>query len=395
MIKLPIYMDYHATTPVDPRVLTALLPYFTEHFGNAASKSHAFGWKAEAAVADAREALADFVGANPREIVFTSGATESNNLAILGAARALRAKGDHIVTSAIEHRAVLDPCRQLEAEGFRVTYLPPDRFGVTSAEAVAGALTEKTVLVSLMAANNEIGTLNPVGSVGRLCKEKRVIFHTDAVQVLGKIPLDVNALGVDLMSVTAHKLCGPKGVGALFVRSSNPRVRLQPILFGGGHEQGLRSGTLNVPGVVGFGSAVRIAAREMAEEQARVGALRDRLYEGLAFLPGVKPNGHPVERLAGNLNLCFSGVASDALMMKVRDIAVSSGSACTSASIEPSHVLAGIGLSPEAAHSSLRFGLGRFTTSEEVTFAIAKVSEAVKKLREASPARRTGATTRP
>jgi cysteine desulfurase len=372
-----------------------MLPYFTEHFGNAASKSHAFGWKAEAAVADAREALAGLVGANPKEIVFTSGATESNNIAILGAARAMRSKGNHIVTSAIEHHAVLDPCRQLETEGFRVTYLPPDRFGVTSEEAVAGALTEKTILVSLMAANNEIGTLNPVGSVGRLCKERHVLFHTDAVQALGRIPLDVHALGVDLMSLTAHKLCGPKGTGALFVRSSNPRVRLQPILFGGGHERGLRSGTLNVPGVVGFSAAVKIAAREMAAEQARVGALRDRLLESLVRLPGVTLNGHPVQRLAGNLNLCFAGVASDALMMEMRDLAVSSGSACTSASIEPSHVLAGIGLSPEAANSSIRFGLGRFTTQEEVDFAIAKVSEAVRKLREGSPALHARASTRP
>jgi cysteine desulfurase len=384
--KLPVYLDYHATTPVDPRVLTAMLPYFREHFGNAASKSHAFGWKAEAAVTDGREALADFVGANPKEIIFTSGATESNNLAILGAARGMRSKGDHVVTSAIEHRAILDPCRQLEMEGFRVTYLKPDRFGVTSMGAVAAALTDKTILVSLMVANNEIGTLNPIEETGRLCKDRRVVLHTDAVQALGKIPLDVNALGVDLMSVTAHKLCGPKGAGALYVRSSNPRVKLHPILFGGGHERGLRSGTLNVPGIVGFGAAARIAAREMEEERARVGALRDRLHEGLARLPGVILNGHPTDRLAGNLNLCFAGVTSDAFMMEVRDIAVSSGSACTSASIEPSHVLAGIGLSPQAAHSSIRFGLGRFTTPDEVDFAIAKVSEAVKRLREKSPA---------
>jgi cysteine desulfurase len=386
-LNLPVYLDYHATTPVDPRVFEAMRPWFTEHFGNAASRSHSFGLRAEAAVGAARESVAEALGANPREIVFTSGATESNNLALLGAARAYRSKGDHIVTSTIEHRAVLDPCRQLESEGFRVTWVPPDRFGRTSPEAVAAALTEKTILVSVMAANNEIGTLNPVAAIGLLCKERGVLFHTDAVQAFGKVPVDVNACGADLVSVTAHKLCGPKGAGALFVRSVAPRVVLAPILYGGGHEKGLRSGTLNVPALVGFGAAVRIAAEEREADAARVGALRDRLQAKLTSgLPEVFLNGHPAERLAGNLNLRFAGVASDALMMDVRDVAVSSGSACTSAEVEPSHVLRGIGLSKEEAHESIRFGLGRFTTEEEVDFAAERFVAAVGRLREKSPA---------
>jgi cysteine desulfurase len=380
--KLPIYLDHNATTPVDPLVLQAMLPYFSQHFGNAASRSHAFGWRAESAVTEARERLASALGATAREIVFTSGATESNNLAILGAARALRGKGDHVVTSSIEHRAVLDPCRALEAEGFRVTFVPPDPFGMTSAGAVTAALGPKTVLVSVMAANNEIGTLNPIAAIGRLCKERGVLFHTDAVQAFGKIPLDVHSMGVDLLSITAHKLYGPKGVGALYVRASNPRVKLLPLLHGGGHEKGLRPGTLDVPGIVGFGAAARISLAAMGEEQPRLARLRDRLHEALrARLPGVTLNGSPTERLAGNLNLSFAGVASDALMMAVRDLAVSSGSACTSASIEPSHVLGGLGLSKEAAHSSIRFGVGRFNTEEEIDFAIEAVAEAVRRLR--------------
>jgi cysteine desulfurase len=386
-LQSPIYLDYHATTPLDPRVLEAMLPYFSEHFGNAASRTHSFGLRAGAAVDVAREEVAEALGAEPREIVFTSGATESNNLAILGAARANRAKGDHLVTSSIEHRAVLDPCRQLEREGFRVTYVPPDRLGVTSAEAVAAALTKRTILVSVMAANNEIGTLNPVVEIGRLSKERGVLFHTDAVQAFGKVPLGVHPLGVDLVSLSAHKICGPKGAGALWVRAMNPRVKLEPLFFGGGHERGLRSGTLNVPGVVGLGAAARIAIAEMAQEDACVRALRDRL-EGrlLSGIPGTFVNGHPTKRLAGNLNVCFPGVTADAVMMDVRDVAVSAGSACTSAMPEPSHVLRGIGLTPEEANASIRFGLGRFTTEEEVEAAAGRFVAAVTRRRAAQTA---------
>jgi cysteine desulfurase len=384
--KLPIYLDNHATTPVDPRVLEAMLPWFTQHFGNAASRSHVFGWRADAAVAEARETLAAAIGATSKEIVFTSGATESDDLALFGAARAHRARGNHLVTSMAEHNAILDPCRQLEKEGFEVTYLKPDRTGRTSAAAVEEALTERTVLVSIMAANNEIGTLNPLREIGALCKSKGVLFHTDAVQAFGKEPLDVHELGVDLMSLTAHKLYGPKGTGCLYVRSTNPRVRLVPMIYGGGHERGLRSGTLNVPGIVGFGAATKLALAERAEEQARVRALRDRLWDGLrSRLPEISVNGHPTERLAGNLNVAFAGVEADALMTSMKQIAVSSGSACTSASLEPSHVLRAIGLPDELAHASIRFGLGRFTTAEEIDYTIETVADAVPKLRAASP----------
>ena len=366
-LKSPIYLDYHATTPVDPRVLAAMLPYFSEHFGNAASRTHAFGLRAEAAVSAAREVVAEGLGAEPREIVFTSGATESNNLALLGAAHAGRARGEHVVTSSIEHRAVLDPCRALEREGFRVTYLPPDPFGATVPSAVAAALTDRTILVSLSAANNEIGTLNALREIGRICRERGVLFHTDAAQAFGKIPIAVHDAGIDLLSLSAHKICGPKGAGALYVRVLNPKVRLEPVLFGGGHERGLRPGTLDVPALVGFGAAVRLALAEREDEQARVRALRDRLEARfLAEVPGAFVNGHPTERLAGNLNVGFPGLRADDLMMDVRDVAVSAGSACTSASPEPSHVLRGIGRSAEEAASSIRFGLGRFTTSEEV-----------------------------
>ena len=381
-LRLPVYLDHHATTPVDPRVLEVMLPLFTTGFGNAASRTHSFGWRAEAVVKEARETLADAMGAQAKELVFTSGATESDNLAILGTARAYRSKGDHLVTSAIEHNAVLDPCRELEREGFRVTYLAPDRFGVTSAEAVATVLTEKTTLVSIMAANNEIGTLNPIGEIGRLCRGRGVLFHTDACQAFGKLPLDVNALAVDLMSVTAHKLYGPKGVGALYVRASNPRVRLLPLFHGGGHEKGLRSGTLNVPGIAGFAAAARLALKEREAESARLVALRERLWAGLSELSAVTLNGHPTERLAGNLNVSFDGIDGEALLVALRDLAVSSGSACTSASLEPSHVLRAIGVSDARAHASLRFGLGRFTTAEEIDFAIATVRAAVVRLRD-------------
>jgi len=384
--KNPIYLDYHATTPVDPRVFDAMRPYFTEHFGNAASMSHAFGWRAEAAVTAAREAIARLVGANPREIVFTSGATEADNLAVLGAARALLVPGAHVVTSAIEHRAVLDPCRRLESEGFSVTYLPPDAHGLTSAEAVAAALTPSTVLVSLMAANNEIGTLNPVGEIARVCKERGIVFHTDAVQALGKVPLDVHALGLDLVSLSAHKVCGPKGVGALYVRSVNPRVRLAPLFFGGGHERGLRPGTLDVPGIVGFGAAADIVREEGEAESRRVAGLRDRLWERLQErVDGLSQNGHPSLCLPGNLNVTVAGAPADAVMVEARDVAVSSGSACTSAEAAPSHVLLALGRTRKEAEASIRFGLGRFTTEEEVDRAADEIGRAVAKVRATAP----------
>ena len=389
--KLPVYLDYHATTPVDPRVFEAMRPYFTDVFGNAASRTHVFGMRAEAAVARARDEVADLVGANAREIVFTSGATEADNLAVLGAARARRAKGRHVVVSAIEHRAVLDPCRRLEAEGFDVTWLAPDRLGRTTAELVAAALRGDTILVTVMAANNEIGTVNDVAGIAAACKARGVLFHTDAAQAAGKVPLDVHASGVDLVSLSAHKICGPKGVGALFVRASNPRVTLDPILFGGGHERGLRPGTLDVPGLVGFGAAAALARAEGAAEAARVTALRDRLWERLrAAVPGVSRNGDPAACLPGNLNVRFPGTPSDTLMMEVRDLAVSAGSACTSASVEPSHVLLGIGLAKEEAHECIRLGLGRFTTEEEVDWAADAVAAAVRRVRDARGAAGAG-----
>jgi len=382
--KLPVYLDYHATTPVDPRVFEAMRPYFTEAFGNAASRSHVFGMRAASAVEKAREEVADLVGANAKEIVFTSGATEADNIAVLGAARARRARGTHVVVSAIEHRAVLDPCRRLEAEGFRVTRLAPDRLGRTSVAAVEETLAPDTVLVTVMAANNEIGTLNPVAGIADLCKARGVVFHTDAVQAAGKVPLDVHLSGIDLLSLSAHKICGPKGAGALFVRASHPRVTLDPILFGGGHERGLRPGTLDVPAIVGFGAAAALARAEGAAESVRVAALRDRLWEKLrAAVPGVSRNGDPAACLPGNLNVRFPGAPSDTVMMETRDLAVSAGSACTSASVEPSHVLLGIGLTKEEAHESIRFGLGRFTTAEEVEWAADTIAAAVARIRAA------------
>jgi cysteine desulfurase len=382
--KLPVYLDYHATTPVDPRVFEAMRPYFTEAFGNAASRSHVFGMRAASAVEKAREEVADLVGANAKEIVFTSGATEADNIAVLGAARARRARGTHVVVSSIEHRAVLDPCARLEAEGFRVTRLAPDRLGRTGAAAVEAALEPGTVLATVMAASNEIGTLNPVAEIAAVCKSRGVLFHTDAVQAAGKVPLDVHRSGVDLLSLSAHKICGPKGAGALFVRASNPRVTLDPILFGGGHERGLRPGTLDVPAIVGFGAAAAIARAEGAAESARVGALRDRLWEKLrAAVPDVSRNGDPEASLPGNLNVRFPGAPSDTVMMETRDLAVSAGSACTSVSVEPSHVLLGIGLTKEEAHESIRFGLGRFTTPEEVEWAADAVAASVARVRAA------------
>jgi len=369
-VRLPVYLDWNATTPVDPRVLEAMLPCFSEDFGNASSTSHAYGWKAEARVRLARAAVASAIGAAPEEIVFTSGATESDALALLGAARANRDRGDHLVVAATEHRAVLDHARRLESEGFRLTLVPPRADGRIAAATVASALTDRTLLVSVMAANNETGALNPVGEIGALCRERGVLFHTDAAQALGKVPLDVRAIGVDLVSLSAHKACGPKGVGALWVRSGKPRVRLEAQLLGGGHERGLRSGTPNVPAIVGFGEAARIAAAELATEPARLRALRDRLEaEILAGVPGARRNGPGAERLPNTLNVLFPGVEAGRLMLEARDLAVSSGSACSSASPEPSHVLVAMGLSAAEARSSIRISLGRFTTEEEVGFA--------------------------
>jgi cysteine desulfurase len=386
MIKLPIYLDNHATTRTDPRVLEVMLPYFTEQYGNAASRQHAFGREAEEAVEQARDQVGHLLGAGAKEVVFTSGATESNNLALKGVAAMYRPQGDHIVTVVTEHRAVLDPCKRLERNGFHVTFLPVDRFGMVSAEQVAEVLTDKTILVSVMAANNEIGTLQPIAAVGKLCKERGIFFHTDAVQAVGKIPLDVEELGVDLLSMSAHKIYGPKGIGALYVRSRRPRVRLEPIFEGGGHERGLRSGTLPVPSIVGLGMACALCQVEMAEEAVRLAQLRERLYRGLADrLDHVFLNGHPCERLPGNLNLSFAYVDGEALMMGIKDVAVSSGSACTSANLEPSYVLKAIGVGDELAHSSIRFGLGRFNTAEEIDYVIQEVPRTVERLRALSP----------
>jgi cysteine desulfurase len=386
MVQLPIYMDNNSTTRTDPRVVEAMLPFFTVHYGNAASRTHVFGHRAEAAVEEARAQVARLIGAAPREIVFTSGATESDNLAIKGVAGMCRRKGNHIVTAATEHRAVLDPCRRLERDGFRVTFLPVDEHGRVSAEQVAAALTEQTILVSVMAANNEIGTLQPIGAIGRLCKERGVLFHTDAVQAAGKVPLDVEEMGIDLLSLSAHKMYGPKGVGALYVRRRDPHVRLEPLLDGGGHERGMRSGTLPVPLVVGFGVACELCRAEMDTEPERLRALRERLRLGIMDrLEEVVLNGHPTERLPNNVNLSFAYVQGDALLMSVRDVALSSGSACTSAEPEPSYVLRAIGRDDELAHSSIRFGLGRFSTAEEVDHVSNEVVRAVNHLRSLSP----------
>jgi cysteine desulfurase len=386
MVKLPIYLDNNATTRTDPRVLEAMLPYFTERYGNAASRNHAFGRQAEEAVDQARAQVAALIGAGAREIIFTSGATESDNLALKGVAAAYRKKGDHVVTVVTEHKAVLDPCRRLERAGLRVTFLPVDRHGQVSAEQVAEELTEQTILVSVMAANNEVGTLQPLRQIGRLCKERGVLFHTDAAQAAGKVPLDVEELGIDLLSLSAHKMYGPKGVGALYVRRQDPRVRLEPLLDGGGHERGLRSGTLPVPLIVGFGLACELCRQEMAAEAERLTGLRERLRHGiLDNLEGTFLNGHPVERLPGNLNVSFAYVDGEALMVSMKDVALSSGSACTTANPEPSYVLRALGVEDELARGSLRFGLGRFTTEEEVDFVIADVRRAVNRLHAISP----------
>jgi cysteine desulfurase len=401
-MQLPIYMDYNATTPVDPRVFEAMTPYFTKTFGNPASRGHVFGWEAEAAVDAARDQVARAMNASAKEIVFTSGATESDNLAILGVARLHREKGGHVITAPTEHSAVLDPCRQLEREGFAVTYLEPERgTGAIHPEQVRAALRDDTVLVSLMLANNEVGTMLAASAVGAICREKNVLFHTDAVQGFGKIPFDVQAMQVDLASISAHKIYGPKGVGALYARSRNPHVRLEPIVFGGGHERGMRSGTLNVPGIVGLGNAAELAVAEMSDEGKRLRLLRQRLFDGLrsriddvilngAQLPRIDADGSLAagaeeRRLPGNLNVSFAGVEGEALLVSMKDVAVSSGSACTSASLAPSHVLTSIGVSPELAHASIRFGLGRWNTAEEIDYAIETAVKAVTRLREKSP----------
>lgn len=386
MLRLPVYMDNHATTRTDPRVVEAMLPFFTEKYGNPASRTHVFGWEAEEAVKQARQAVAALIGAGPREIIFTSGATESNNLALKGVAWAYRERGNHIVSVVTEHPSVLDPLKRLQHEGFRVTLLPVDRDGLISSDQIADALTPQTILVSVMAANNEIGVLQPLEAIGKVCKERGVLFHTDATQAVGKIPLDVEALGVDLLSLSAHKFYGPKGVGALYVRKRNPYVRLMPLLDGGGHEQGLRSGTLPTPLIVGLGRACEIAQAEMHDEAERVRSLRDRLWQGLSSrLDEVILNGHPIRRLTGNLNVSFRYIRADALLVSVRNLAVSSGSACTSAEVRPSHVLLALGLEEDLAHASVRFGIGRFNTEEEVDWAIEYVAEAVTKLRRMNP----------
>jgi cysteine desulfurase len=385
-IKLPIYMDNHATTPMDPRVLEAMLPYFMEKFGNAASRNHPFGWTAEEAVEQAREQIAKLIGATAKEIIFTSGATESDNLAIKGVAEMYREKGNHIITAVTEHKAVLDTCKRLEKNGYRVTYLPVQKDGLVDLEDLKRAIDDKTILVTIMAANNEIGVLQPWREIGKICRERGVLFHTDGVQAVGKVPIDVNKDNIDLMSITAHKIYGPKGVGALYVRRKNPRVQISAIIDGGGHERGMRSGTLNVPGIVGLGKACAIAKEEMAQEGAHLAALRDRLRDRImGRLDEVYINGSMEHRLPGNLNISFAYVEGESLLMGINDVAVSSGSACTSATLEPSYVLKALGTGDDLAHSSIRFGIGRFNTEAEVDYVSDRVCETVERLRELSP----------
>ncbi len=385
-VKLPIYMDNHATTQMDPRVLEAMLPYFGNVFGNAASRNHAFGWEAEKAVETAREQVAKLIGCTPKEIIFTSGATESNNLAIKGIAEMYRERGNHIITQVTEHKAVLDTCKKLEKQGYRVTYLPVQANGLIDVEDLRRAMDEKTILVSIMYANNEIGVIQPVAEIGKLCHEKGVIFHTDGVQAVGKIPVNVQTDNIDVMSLTAHKIYGPKGVGALYVRRRNPRVQISEQINGGGHERGMRSGTLNVPGIVGLGAACEIAGAEMKVEAERLGELRDYLKAKFEkALDYVHVNGDMDHHLPGNLNVSFVYVEGESLLMGINDIAVSSGSACTSATLEPSYVLKALGLGDDVAHSSIRFGLGRFNTKAEVDYVSDKLIDVVSKLRELSP----------
>ena len=386
-MKFPIYLDNHATTPMDPRVLESMLPYFTEKFGNAASRNHAFGWEAEEGVETARKQIAKLIHADAKEIVFTSGATESNNLALKGVVEMYHEKGDHIITSSTEHRAVLDTAKTLETKrGVKVTYLPVDKFGMVNPEDVRNAITDKTILISVMFANNEIGTINPIKAIGKIAKEKGILFHCDATQGVGKVPIDVQEMGIDLMSFSAHKIYGPKGIGALYVRKKNPRVRIAAQMDGGGHERGMRSGTLPVPLIVGFGKACELCEQEMAADAARLSVMRDRLHATITkALEDVYLNGHPTERLPHNLNISFAYVEGESLLMGCKEIALSSGSACTSATLEPSYVLRALGVGAELAHSSIRFGLGRFTLDEEVDYAAKKIIETVTKLREMSP----------
>ncbi|WP_395091011.1 IscS subfamily cysteine desulfurase [Armatimonas sp.] len=385
-VKLPIYLDNNATTRTDPRVVEAMLPYFSEIYGNSASRSHSFGWAAEDAVENARGQLAKVIGADPKEIIFTSGATESNNLAIKGIAEMYAEKGDHIITVVTEHKAVLDTCKHLEKDGKSVTYLSVGSDGLISLDELKAAITDKTILVSVMAANNEIGVIQPMKEIGAICREKGILFHTDAVQAYGKIPLNVNDLNIDLLSFTAHKIYGPKGIGGLYVRRRNPRVKLTAQIDGGGHERGFRSGTLNVSGIVGFGKAAELLMEEMATETERLVALRERMtHKIMDACPSCYINGHATQRLPGNLNISFEFVEGESLLMGLKDVALSSGSACTSASLEPSYVLKAMGLGDELAHSSLRFGIGRFTTEEEVDWVARKVVSEVDRLREMSP----------
>jgi cysteine desulfurase len=379
-------MDYHATTPLDPRVLDAMMPFMTTKFGNAASRNHAFGWEAEEAVEKARKQIASLIGANAKEIVFTSGATESNNLAIKGVAEMYAERGNHIITCATEHKATLDTCKRLEKHGYRISYLPVMASGLVDLDMLRESITDKTILVSLMYANNEIGVIQPVAEIGKICKEKGVLFHTDGVQAVGKIPVNVIADNIDLMSISGHKLYGPKGVGALYVRRKSPRVQLTAQMDGGGHERGMRSGTLNVPGIVGLGAACEICQQEMPVESVRLRTLRDKLKAKLeSQLDEVYVNGSLESRLPHNLNISFAYVEGESLLMGINDVAVSSGSACTSATLEPSYVLKALGAGDDLAHSSIRFGLGRFTTEEEVDYVTDKVVSIVKKLRELSP----------
>jgi cysteine desulfurase len=382
----PVYFDNHATTPVDPRVLDAMLPYFTQKFGNAASRQHSFGWEAEHAVEDARRKIAALIGADPKEIVFTSGATESNNLALKGVAESYAARGNHIVTVATEHKAVLDACEHLESSGWRITRLPVNPDGLLDLDLFRESITDATVLASVMYANNEIGVIQPMAAIAAICRERGVLLHSDAVQAVGKIPVDVNRDQIDLLSLTAHKIYGPKGAGALYVRRRNPRVRLSAQMDGGRHERGMRSGTLNVPGIVGFGAACALAQAEMTEESERLRGLRDRLRSKIeASVDGVHVNGSFAHRLPHNLNLSFEHVDSESLLMGLHDVALSTGSACSSATIEPSHVLRALGIGEDLAHGAVRFGLGRFNTEEEVDYVASRIAAVVRNLRELSP----------
>lgn len=385
-MKTPIYMDNHATTPVDPLVVEAMVPFFFEKFGNAASRNHSFGWIAEEAVEIARAHVAKLIAADPKEIIFTSGATESDNLALIGAAEFYREKGDHIITCVTEHKAILDTAQLLESKGFRVTFLEVDQQGMIDLDQLADLITDKTILVSLMAANNEIGTLHPLKEIGAITRERGVLFHTDATQGVGHMDIDVDEMKIDIASFTAHKIYGPKGIGALYVRRRKPRVRLSPIIYGGGHERGMRSGTLNVPGIVGFGKAAELMMQGGAAEKERLLYLSGRLHQGITReLDQVQLNGHPTARHPGNVNLSFAYVEGESLLMGIDDIAVSSGSACTSASLEPSYVLRALGVGDDMAHSSIRFGLGRFNGEEQVDFVIKRIVETVARLREMSP----------